>query len=359
MNSPDEAKEDNAMEQQKDTKNEGNDITTTTTTIAAGPRKGKRPICARCDRPIRVCICQGLPETPIALKKCHILVLQHPLESKRRNRSLPLVQLCLQASDTTVAVSRRFGDQVDSSALKMLYESPKVLLVFPAQDDAEIAEHESNQTLSLSEAREYCQSNDTNTENGKVLIVILDATWKYAKEMDKANIQTGQYPNHMKRVALSWEDPLRPSQAVVPCRFDIRTPPSQVHLSTAECIAWLLTALEEGQEGDDSIIYATLMKALDEMVNKWKECQLTATDNRSHNKKRRKSKNKLPPLPKEEQKERDYSYYGNPDHAHVVPEEEDEPPVSRSTFFTMGDNTDRGGKHNNNNNARNKRKRKN
>ena len=47
-------------------------------------------------------------------------------------------------------------------------------------------------------------------------------------------------------------------------RFDIRTPPSSNHLSTAECIAWAVSAIEEKPQ-----IYETMMKPLDLMVEKW------------------------------------------------------------------------------------------
>jgi len=289
-------------------------LATTKPTNKEPLQKAKRQMCTRCSRPQKVCICEGLPSSPLQLQRCHVLVLQHPHEAKLQNRSLPLVQLCLDPSHLTVAVSRRFGDQVDPSVISLMQPetSSIVLLVFPAQDDLECAQHERNQTLTLSQAREYCRSTPTTAakegkeesnnkdkgRNDKILIVLLDATWKFAKEMDKANLLNDLYPPHMKRVALSWDDPLRPAEAVVPRRFDIRTPPSEVHLSTAECIAWLLSALEDEDDDNEhsreshdkqkesstttSSIYSTLMKALDCMVDKWHECTKNATDNHHH-----------------------------------------------------------------------------
>lgn len=50
-------------------------------------------------------------------------------------------------------------------------------------------------------------------------------------------------------------------------RFDIRTPPSPDHLSTAECIATVLRELE-GESNKD--IFDLLMRPLDLMVSQWR-----------------------------------------------------------------------------------------
>ena len=409
------------------------------------PKKNKRPICSRCHRPTPLaCICEGLPDKPIALNKCHVLVLQHPHEERRKNRSLPLVQLCLTPESMTVVVGRRFGDQ-DPRATALLQQSDKVLLIFP---EKEVLDDDSNhnhaitrksfppkEPLSLSEARDYCQratessqeddsmeeqpqqesstnsttnsttavskhtnnattnvtvetvnehtnnattnataavNKDTNISttnatiavNGSsssqktIVVVMLDATWKYAKEMDKINTALGLYPPHIRRVALSWDDPWRPAEAVVPCRFDIRTPPSDVHLSTAECVAWVVSALEK-QEDESSrsssttktleesplSIYATLMKPLDVMVRKWHDCRRNKVDNHSDNHGHRKRKSKGTKKERNHtsrddngEATRNYDYYSNPDRATSTQETEEEATVSRASFFTSGDN---------------------
>ena len=302
------------------------------------PSKPRRPICERCSRPTpRACICEGLPETPITLKHSHILVLQHPHEARRKNRSLPLLELCLDKSSMTTVIARRFGEYTPE-AVELLQSYDTVLLIFPEQPtienvastDKEKEKEKGKENtiekvpeLSLSGAKEYSQKQTEATKDKKTLIVVLDATWKFAKEMDKANLEHHQYPSNMKRVALSWEDPARPKQADKAFRFDIRTPPSEVHLSTTECIAWVLTALEE--EGDDETeeLYKTLMKPLDVMVEKWNDCRRTLGDDRD----------------KKKRKQKDVSsdnYYGN---AQVQVEEEEKAMglASRASFFTNGD----------------------
>jgi len=125
-----------------------------------------------------------------------------------------------------------------------------------------------------------------NRKEKKMVLLFLDATWKYAQEMDRACIKYGVYPPHMIRVRLdptvdcgaslgSNEDRtavtcvtanlLTSQPQFQPRRFDIRTPPTPDHLCTAECIAWALSIVES-----DMGIYRTLMKPLDLMVQKWR-----------------------------------------------------------------------------------------
>jgi DTW domain-containing protein YfiP len=225
---------------------------------SSGNLKRKRAICTRCDRPApSACICEALPDERIHLEKCRCLVLQHPHELRRKNRSLPLVEYCLDPDSLTVTLGRRFGSNTDESVLQMLKEqsSPEendtpnnpVWLFYPGPD-----------AISFSQALKEHKSSEHN--NGRITLIFLDATWKYAKEMDQANTQNKQYPDHMLRVQLSEAD----LENVTPRRFDIRTPLSDEHLSTAECLAWAVAQVEENQES-----YGIIMKPLDLMVRQW------------------------------------------------------------------------------------------
>jgi DTW domain-containing protein YfiP len=237
---------------------------TATTTLSSvnsssssGTLKRKRSICTRCDRPEpSACICEALPDERIHLEKCRCLVLQHPQELKRKNRSLPLVEFCLDGESLAVTLGRRFGSSTDESVLKLLKEPPSpvenvtpnpVWLFYPGPD-----------AISLSQALKEHKSSEQ--KNCRVTLLFLDATWKYAKEMNQANTQNKQYPDHMLRVQLSEAD----LENVTPRRFDIRTPLSDEHLSTAECLAWTIAQVEENQK-----MYDTIMKPLDLMVRQW------------------------------------------------------------------------------------------
>ena len=262
-------------------------------------RTEKRPICERCLRPTpRACICHGLPDQPIQLQKSRILVLQHPHEIRHKNRSLPLMELCLEKTAIHTVVARRLGVEgvIDDETRRRLYESP-ALLLYPSQEPSD-----QQQVVSLEEGLEMIkkrrQQDNNSTDNQKspkITIFVLDATWKYAKEIHKANLKEEQYPSHMIKVSLhpipsnsentkakktSTEDKTTAEVTMEttttttttatpvgfkPRRFDIRTPPSDECLSTAECIAWAVAATEDNPE-----LYASLMKPLDVMVEKWK-----------------------------------------------------------------------------------------
>jgi DTW domain-containing protein YfiP len=218
-------------------------------------KKKKRAVCSRCQRPAeRACICAALPDSRISLQKCELVILQHPQELKRKNRSLPLVELCMGQDDIHTVVARRFGNQVDSHVMDLIQnEHRNVMLVYPSDDAKSLTEG----------LQQICERNTAET-GGKTTIVFLDATWRFAKQMYKAN--ESQFSKNVIKVALRQEDWslfIKKSE-FKPARFDIRTPPSPNHLSTAECIAWIISTIE-----NDPSHYDTIMKPLDLMVEQW------------------------------------------------------------------------------------------
>ena len=133
-------------------------------------RQQQRVICQRCDRPTpSACICAALPKQRIQLKRCHCLVLQHPHEARRKNRSLPIVELCLDANSITVVKGKRFGSQSGQAVLERLSGSTNrpAWLVYPTKD-----------AIPLSQALE--QTRDSDKE---ITLVFLDATWKVGFEV--------------------------------------------------------------------------------------------------------------------------------------------------------------------------------
>ena len=215
--------------------------------------KKKRPICSRCHRPTpQACICEALPDSPISLEKCELVILQHPHEVRRKNRSLPLVELCVDEQDMHTVVARQFGDQLDPSIMGLLQGN--VMLVYPSED-----------AVSLTEG--FKQTRERQTENDKITVILLDATWKYAREMHKANESANRYPTNLIRVKLTRDDwnVFAENSEFKPARFDIRKPPSPDHLSTAESIAWVVSVME-----GNSTCYDVIMKPLDLMVKKWR-----------------------------------------------------------------------------------------
>ncbi|KAI2504482.1 hypothetical protein MHU86_9981 [Fragilaria crotonensis] len=281
-------------------------------------QKPKRLMCSRCHRPTpAACICDSLPDIPIRLNRTRILVLQHPHELKRKNRSVPLLQLVLDETCFQVAVGRKLGPTIpfyqdiiqdESQPLLLLYPGPNAMSLEQAMEQLHCSTTQQLQEQEKSckvDDVEGCDTTTTCRNSNKIVnVLVLDGTWKYTKEMDRANT----YPDRMLRVQWSPKtnnnnhnnDNNKDSAPQPPQHLfgSIRTPPSPNHLSTAECIAWLICCLEHGdsppqrQHDDDSTtttkstnmasfstgttlssfnsaLYEQLLKPLNCMVSKW------------------------------------------------------------------------------------------
>lgn len=249
----------------------------------------RRSVCRRCERPLVTCLCASLPERPLTLKRCHCLVLQHPHELQRKNRSLPLVQLCLDSSSLTVLVSRRLynnQEERDPAVLQLLEKLQQqrddddehlLWLIYPHPDAIPLRQAIQQLPPPPPPPTTSYYNNDNNNNHQKVTLLFLDATWKYSQEMDRYHEARDMYPDHMLRVKLDSTDI---SNLTIKRRFAIRTPKSDEHLSTAECLAYTISRIE-GEEKvnasscgfDGSSIYQTIMKPLDCMVEQWKSFQ--------------------------------------------------------------------------------------
>jgi DTW domain-containing protein YfiP len=253
--------------------------------------KSRRQICFRCQRPTpRACICSALPQEPIKLENTVIVVLQHPHELKQKNRSIPILELCMDQESLALCVGRMFGEEQLTSRIGTLLQPPNLpILLFPeAKSESE--------AISLSDAKKKVRDAKQKVQQklpdgGKVVLIVIDATWKYAKEMHRANLQYELYPSNLLRVSMQPDDfPDNWSSG----RFDIRTTPntgdsSKSFMSTAECIAWAVSEL--GGETNHPELYPTLMKPLDLMVQKWNSFVQQP-----------KIREKLPPKKKQKQK---------------------------------------------------------
>lgn len=215
-----------------------------------------RAICPRCERPTpSTCFCSALPDHPIELQRSHCLVLQHPHELRRKNRSLPIVQHSLHSNSLTVMIGRRFGlesgnfipDIVTKCQENNSHVHHQTWLVFPGP-----------QAISLSMALEQLRKIEQETF---VTVLFLDATWKYACEMDRTLQERNQYPAQMIRIGINLADL---PQSFQPRRFEIRKARADDQFCTAEAISRVLAALERRSE-----IHELLMKPLDLMVSQW------------------------------------------------------------------------------------------
>jgi DTW domain-containing protein YfiP len=215
-----------------------------------------RIVCHQCDRLVQICICAALPRTRIRLHRTHCFILQHSHELRHKNRSVPIVELCIDPESITVHPGKILptgADDTKNKHFKSLFQDENpAWLIYPSNDSISLTR--AIQKLNDSEL----QHND-HQDIQVVTLIFIDATWRFAKEMIRKNEDL--FPSHMWRVRLDEDDF---EKLPLARRFEIRTPPSEQHKSTAECIAWVLSRIE-----DQPNIYETIMKPLDLMVEKW------------------------------------------------------------------------------------------
>ncbi|KAG7337471.1 serine/threonine kinase [Nitzschia inconspicua] len=292
----------------------------------------RRPVCSRCHRPTpQACICEALPKQRIQLSATEIVILQHPLEIKQHkataNRSVPILDLCLSDDSLHLCVGRRLGEDINENIRKKLNDDPSYqpVLVFPklntdvtpSNDDGETKEKEIYSLNGMinklkqdraDQKRQHDNVSDAHDSSSdavsaspptkKILLLVLDATWKYAREMHMANQKYRQYPQQMYQVALEEDDSVFHGLAYQTRRFEIRGKVSATGskkaaheedvattwMCTAECVSLIVSRLEE-ELGTQSMsaqeLHETLMKPLDAMVGKWKAF-LTSPKTRKH-----------------------------------------------------------------------------
>ena len=260
----------------------------------------RRATCQTCDFPSRTCICPALPSVPLhaLFRKCRIIVLQHPHELRRKNRSMPLVNLCVfgntnpgmrpeQDFAMRTIVSRGLGPDQHADVINILNDPHEVIvLVFPGPNAIDL-----EQGIKLAEKKcgfdkKEEQRRTSTLLTRKITLLFIDATWKHAREMKakltsclecKHWIQVQLIPTGSENADSSLHQNVKQSTGehiiestaqttFVQRRFQIRAPPSPNHLSTAECLAWVASRVEE-----NPLIYEKITKVLDYMVRLWRD----------------------------------------------------------------------------------------
>ncbi|HWX02079.1 tRNA-uridine aminocarboxypropyltransferase [Collimonas sp.] len=196
----------------------------------------KRLICPRCLRPQRTCICGWITPTAHAVQ---LLILQHPLEVGQAKGSAVLLQLSLPGARLEV------GEAFAEPALQTLLQPPpggRTLLLYPDMPE--------ERSLPLAAPPPLDPARLPAAE--KLLLVVLDGTWRKSRKMLYLNPLLQQLP----RLALQNLPASMPAS-----RYLIRKAHRPGQLSTLEAACHALMQLEHNEER-----YLPLLTAFDGFV---------------------------------------------------------------------------------------------
>ncbi|TRY65181.1 hypothetical protein DNTS_009420, partial [Danionella cerebrum] len=171
----------------------------------------RRPTCRRCWRPEKVCLCPFLPALPLDIST-RLYIVQHPAEESRVLRTVPLLAACLPPDRCRVIVGRRFSEE-RFPELAAVCKDSRTLLLYPG------ATAENLEELRL----------DSDPPHSLILI---DGTWSQAKDIYGRNALLQRARQVQLRSASC-------------SQYVIRTQPSDSCVSTLECAAVALAALEK------------------------------------------------------------------------------------------------------------------
>lgn len=163
-----------------------------------------RPVCARCERPQRVCWCAHLPSLTPATR---VLVLQHPREEDVAIGTARMASLCLAGSSRVVGVHVEHLPEV-RAALDDPTRRP--VLLWPGGEATDLL---------------------ASPPVGPTTLVVVDGTWSLAKKLVKSNPRIAALPRYALGVG-------------APSEYRIRREPREGCLSTIEAIARALGAIE-------------------------------------------------------------------------------------------------------------------
>lgn len=191
------------------------------------PPLTKRPICNRCNRAVRNCICALI--SPIA-NQVELLILQHTDEATHAKNTAGLLHLSLKNSQLKVGESFVAEDLIGW----LFADQKQPLLLYP-----EIAEYKA---LGLT-APQPVQP-QVLTRPAQLRLVVIDATWRKSRKM----IYLNRVLQSLPRITLT-ETPAS--------IYKIRKAHSENQLSTLEASCYALQQLEQQQ-----VDYAPLLAAM-------------------------------------------------------------------------------------------------
>lgn len=163
-----------------------------------------RPVCARCLRAVRVCVCAHLPSLAPGTR---VVILQHPRERRVAIGTARMASRCLAGSAVVVGTHVEGHPKV-VAALGDPGRRP--VLLWPGPGAVDLA---------------------TSPPVGPITLIVVDGTWPLAKKLLRYNPAIAALPRYA----------IAPS---APSEYRIRREPRAECLSTIEAIANALGAIE-------------------------------------------------------------------------------------------------------------------
>ncbi|XP_041254347.1 tRNA-uridine aminocarboxypropyltransferase 2 [Onychostruthus taczanowskii] len=180
----------------------------------------RRPVCGRCSRPQKVCLCPFLPVHPLKVSTC-LYIIQHPAEESRVLRTVPLLAACLPPDKCKILVGRRFNED-RYPELASVCRNPNTLILYPGAEATNLEE--------------------VVVSSSPSVVIIIDGTWSQAKDIF--------YKNSLFRLPKQVQ--LKPS---ISSQYVIRTQPTNTCLSTLECAAVALSIMEKNKSIQETILH--------------------------------------------------------------------------------------------------------
>lgn len=163
-----------------------------------------RDTCYECRRPKAVCICSTIENVD---NQSHVVILQHPSESRHPLGSAKIAQLCLNR----ITLLKGESFTLDKK-LNYILENENCYLLYPYENAQELSD-------------KLCTSQD------KITFIILDGTWKKARKIYHSS-------ENLRSLPL-----LKFSQADK-SDYRIRKQPTELGLSTIETVIKCLSIIE-------------------------------------------------------------------------------------------------------------------
>ena len=225
---------------------------TTDTITANPPLPVEAEDCARCGKPLALCICEAIE--PID-NRISVLILQHPQEQDRalgtaRLTALHFNNAMLKVGLSWPSLSKALGRGVDPQRWAVLYLG-----------SAKAAELAPDRDIVLLDKKGEAAAHQASAFRELEGIILLDGTWSQAKALWWRNA----WMLKCRRVVLG---PARPSRY-----GKLRREPRKDGLSTIESAAMLLSRVEKRPE-----IEAMLIDSFERLLTRYRALQKITPD---------------------------------------------------------------------------------